>query len=147
MSDTNTFSRVERSAKRLYGPRALLVCGFTADGQSALLDMVQATQIGDLAIVFAATDDLETGLGVLFESAGLSGRSEPSRMPAAVIMAGISEAELHQLMEGYRSAGLPWTLWATLTPTSETWKLRALLKELAAERADLAAQSATGNNG
>ncbi len=143
MSDTNTFSRVEHSAQRLYGPRALLVCGFTADGQSALLDMVQATQIEDLTIVFAATDDLETGLGVLFESASLSGRSEPSRMPAAVIMAGISEAELHQLMEGYRSAGLPWPLWATLTPTSETWTLRALLKELAAERAALAAQASS----
>ncbi len=143
MSDTNSFSRVERSEKRLYGPRALLVCGFTADGQSAFLDMVQATQIDALGVVFASTDDLETSLGVLFGRASLSGRSEPSRMPAAVIMAGISEAELHRLMEGYRSAGLPWPLWATLTPTSETWTLRALLKELAAERAALAAQSSS----
>jgi hypothetical protein len=63
-------------------------------------------------------------------------------MPAALIMAGITEAELHRLMEGYRQAGLPWPLWATLTPISETWTLRALLKELAAERAALAAQSA-----
>ncbi len=147
MSDTNTFNRVERSAKRLYGPRALLVCGFTADGQAAFLDALQATRIEALAVVFAATDDLETSLGVLFKRAKLSGRSEPSRMPAAVIMAGISEAELHQLMEGYRSAGLPWPLWATLTPTSETWTLRALLKELAAERAALAAQSAKGQDG
>ncbi len=143
MSDTNSFSRVERSEKRLYGPRALLVCGFTADGQSAFLDMVQATQIDALGVVFASTDDLETSLGVLFGRASLSGRSEPSRMPAAVIMAGISEAELHRLMEGYRSAGLPWPLWATLTPTSETWTLRALLKELAAERAALAAQASS----
>ena len=143
MSDTNSFSRVERSEKRLYGPRALLVCGFTADGQSAFLDMVQATQIDALGVVFAATDDLATSLGVLFGRASLSGRSEPSRMPAAVIMAGISEADLHRLMEGYRSAGLPWPLWATLTPTSETWTLRALLKELAAERAALAAQSSS----
>ena len=147
MSDTNTFNRVERSAKRLYGPRALLVCGFTAEGQAAFLDAVQATRIEALAVVFAATDDLETSLGVLLKRANLSGRSEPSRMPAAVIMAGISEAELHQLMEGYRSAGLPWPLWATLTPTSETWTLRALLKELAAERAALAAQSANGQDG
>ncbi len=147
MSDTNTFNRVERSAKRLYGPRALLVCGFTAEGQTALLDAVQATRIEALVVVFTATDDLETSLGVLFKRANLSGRSEPSRMPAAVIMAGISEAELHQLMEGYRSAGLPWPLWATLTPTSETWTLRALLKELAAERAALAAQSAKGQDG
>ena len=142
MNDTNTFSRVARSDNCLYGPRALLVCGFTGEGQSAIIERVQAAKIDALAVIFATTDDLETSLGELFGSDTLSGQSEPSRMPAALIMAGISEGELHLLMESYRRAGLPWPLWATLTPTSETWTLRALLKELAAERAALAAQSA-----
>ncbi len=142
MNDTNTFSRVARSDNCLYGPRALLVCGFTGEGQSAIIERVQAAKIDALAVIFATTDDLETSLGELFGRETLAGQREPSRMPAALIMAGISEAELHQLMESYRRAGLPWPLWATLTPTSETWTLRALLKELAAERAALAAQSA-----
>ncbi len=141
MNDTSTFSRVERSANRLYGPRVLLVCGFTAEGQSAIVEQIQTAGIDSLSVVFATTADLETQLGALFKREGLSGRNEPSRMPAALIMAGIKEAELHALMARYRSAGLPWPLWATLTPTSETWTLRALLKELAAERAALAAQS------
>jgi hypothetical protein len=55
-------------------------------------------------------------------------------MPAAIIMAGITENELHLLMSSYRSAGLPNPLWATLTPTSEAWTLRQLLTELSAER-------------
>jgi hypothetical protein len=141
MNDKSTFSRVARSDNCLYGPRVLLVCGFTAEGQSAIIEMVQAAQIDSLAVIFATTTDLETNLGLLCERETYTGRSEPSRMPAALIMAGITEAELHHLMEGYRSAGLPWPLWATLTPTSETWALRALLKELAAERAAMAAQS------
>ena len=141
MNETSTFSRVERRADRLYGPRVLLVCGFSAEGQSAIVEQVRAAGIDSLAVVFAATVDLEIRLGVLFERESHTGRDEPSRMPAALIMAGISEAELHQLMECYRSAGLPWPLWATLTPTSETWTLRALLKELVAERAALAAPS------
>ncbi len=141
MSDNNTFSRVVRSENCLYGPRALLVCGFTPEGQSAILERIEAAGLDSLSVVFATTEDLATGLGGLFTRDSGTGRDEPSRMPAAVIMAGISEAELHQLMERYRSAGMPWPLWATLTPTSETWTLRALLKELAAERAALAAKS------
>ncbi len=144
MNDTNTFSRVARSANRLYGPRALLVCGFTPEGQAAILERIEAAGLASLSVVFAATADLATGLGALFARDSGAGRDEPSRMPAAVIMAGISEDELHQLMENYRSAGMPWPLWATLTPTSESWTLRALLKELAAERAALAAKSSPG---
>ena len=144
MNDTNTFSRVARSANRLYGPRALLVCGFTPEGQSAILERIEAAGLASLSVVFAATADLATGLDALFARDSGAGRDEPSRMPAAVIMAGISEDELHQLMESYRSAGMPWPLWATLTPTSESWTLRALLKELAAERAALAAKSSPG---
>ncbi len=146
MNDTNTFSRVARSANRLYGPRALLVCGFTPEGQSALLDPIEAAGITPLSVVFAATEDLETDLRELFARDSGTGRDKPSRMPAAIIMAGISEAELHTLMERYRFAGMPWPLWATLTPTSETWTLRALLKELAAEQAALAAKARPGQN-
>jgi hypothetical protein len=142
MNDNNTFSQVSRSANRLYGPRTLLVCGFTAEGQSRIVELVQSLEIEPLPIVFMTTPDLEIVLGELFERQSLDGQGAPSRMPAALIMAGITEAELHRLMEGYRQAGLPWPLWATLTPISETWTLRALLKELAAERAALAAQSA-----
>ncbi len=142
MNDPNTFSQVARSANRLYGPRALLVCGFTEEGQSRIVALVQSLDIPPLPILFMATPDLEIVLGALFDRQSLDGQGAPSRMPAALIMAGITEAELHKLMEGYRQAGLAWPLWATLTPTSDTWTLRALLKELAAERAALAAQSA-----
>jgi hypothetical protein len=38
-------------------------------------------------------------------------------------------------MSGCRKSGMQQPLWATLTPTSETWLIRDLLKELAAERA------------
>jgi len=37
------------------------------------------------------------------------------------------------LMSGSRQAGMKPPLWATLIPTSETWSVQDLLKELAAE--------------
>jgi hypothetical protein len=48
-------------------------------------------------------------------------------------MAGITQSELHRLMSACRQSTMKPTLWATLTPTSETWTIQNLLIELAAE--------------
>jgi hypothetical protein len=42
---------------------------------------------------------------------------------------------MHRLMTGCRQSKMKQTLWATLTPTSETWTIQSLLNELAAEHA------------
>jgi hypothetical protein len=146
MNDAAQFSRVTKSSRPLYGPRKLLVCGFTSEGQTALMDIFTATDIADLPIVYAASADLEESLSSLLSRSANTGSGEPSRMPAAIIMAGITEKELHQLMASYRAAGLPSPLWATLTPTSEHWSLRQLLTELSAEKAALEKQRPPGEN-
>ena len=60
--------------------------------------------------------------------------------PRAVIAGGLMQKEFHLLMNLSREVDLPPTLWAVLTPVSETWTLNALLKELSAERAAMAAR-------
>jgi len=134
MNDTSQFSRVTRSSRPLYGPRKLLICGFTLEGQSTLDNVIAVSTVEELPAIYAASADLEETLSSLMSRPANSGRGEPSRMPAAVIMAGITEKELHQLIASYREAGLPNPLWATLTPTSENWSLRQLLTELSRER-------------
>jgi hypothetical protein len=63
-----------------------------------------------------------------------TGKGESSVLPRAIIVAGITERQLQTLMAVCRKTGMQQALWATLTPTSETWPLRDLLPELAAER-------------
>ena len=130
----NTFSRVEKSDKRLYGPRKLLVCGYADEDKAALRTMLAGLKIDDLPLVFAATGQLEWPLKRLLKLPGETGRGEASNMRRAIIMSGISEKELHMILGGYRAVGLPAQLWATLTPISEKWPLEMLLAELAAER-------------
>jgi hypothetical protein len=96
--------------------------------------VLAAAAIPDLAVRYADRTALEETLQRLFSRTGEAGRDAPSPMPAAIIMAGITESELHHLINAYRRAGLPNPMWATLTPTSENWTLRQLLKELSAER-------------
>ena len=144
MVDSSNFSQVSRTSQVLFGPRKLLVCGFTPEGQTQLGDVIAVSKISDLAVIYAASADLELVLADIMARPKNAGRNEISRMPAAIIMAGITENELHQLISSYRRAGLPNPLWATLTPISESWTLRQLLKDLSAEREALAKQPLNG---
>lgn len=147
MNDSSQFSRVSRTSQTLYGPRKLLICGFTPEGQAFLDDVITATAIADLDLIYACSSDLEISLTDILSQPENAGRDQTSRMPAAIVMAGITENELHQLMTNYRSTGLPNPLWATLTPISENWTLRQLLTELSAERKALEKEPPSGKKG
>ena len=84
--------------------------------------------------VWATSEQGDTRLLDLLELSDQTGRSESSDLPRAVIVAGITEKELLRLMTVCRKSGMQQALWATLTPTSETWTLKQLLAELSAER-------------
>jgi hypothetical protein len=134
MNDASSFSRVSRSSQVLYGPRKILICGLTPEGQAAFDDVMAIAAIQALPLIYARSNDLEISMADILTHSENTGRDEPSRMPAAIIMSGITENELHQLISSYRKVGMPEPLWATLTPTSEGWTLRQLLTELSAEQ-------------
>lgn len=128
------FEKIEESDNRMYGPRKLLVCGFPAGDQPTFSAALTGANLGDLEPVWARATHAEQTLGELMALPGGTGAGEDSSLPRAVIMAGITENELHVLMAAHREAGLARPFWAALTPTSEGWTLKALLTELAEER-------------
>jgi hypothetical protein len=84
-------------------------------------------------LVWVTEDQADMQVGELVQLADGTGTDGSSNLPRAIIMSGISQNELHMLMAGCRKSGMQQPLWATLTPTSETWPIQNLLKELAAE--------------
>ncbi len=129
------FKPVGQSASRLFGPRKLLVCGYTPEKQNmlrAVLDVVP--QANDLPLIFATQDDMDSTLETLFADSHAAGHGEPAPGPAVIIMAGITEQELHRIMAEHKKTSLAPPIWATLTPTSATWKLSDLLRELGREK-------------
>jgi len=128
------FEKVTRSDKPLYGVRKLLVCGFDAAAQPQFKNLLKMAGIKDLPVVWVTADQVDTRLSVLIEQPDNSGSSVSSTLPRAVIVSGITENELHRLMDKGRKIGMKPVLWAALTPTSETWSAKALLAELSAER-------------
>ena len=133
MSD-GKFEKVTQSDNPLYGPRKLIVCGFAAALQAKFSKVLEFAGLRGLSTVWAAEEQAGDDIGHLMELPADTGAGTDSTLPRAIIVAGISENELHTLMNTCRASGMQPSLWAVLTPVSETWTLRQLVAELEAER-------------
>ena len=140
MSD-GKFEKVSRSEKALYGPRKLILCGFAAGMQANFLKILEFTGLPDLDLVWAAEERADEAIGDIMELPAGTGAGTDSALPRAIVVAGISESSLHNLMNTCRASGMKPALWAVLTPVSEKWTLRQLVTELEAERTALQEKS------
>ena len=127
------FQKVTQSDEALYGPRKLLLCGFAAEVQPKFISLLDMIDLSAIPLVWVTEDQADIHVGELVQLDDGAGTGASSELPRAIIMSGINQNELHTLMAGCRKSGMQQPLWATLTPTSETWPIRDLLKELATE--------------
>ena len=132
-----SFEKIQNSDRNLYGPRKLLLTGFVAGVQAKFKTVLQMQGISDVDLVWATEDQSEMIINDLVQLPDGSGNGRSSLLPRAVIVGGIAEKELNSLISGCRKASMKQALWATLTPTSVTWRLQQLLSQLAAEHAAL----------
>ena len=117
----------------MYGPRQLLVCGYTSGQQPIFLALLNQIDMADLPVKFITDADSHRTLKDILALKEKRGENKPSTLSQAIIMCGLTHKELHRLMGVYRGSGFPKQLWATLTPVSENWTVKDLLEELAKE--------------
>ena len=129
-----TFEKVTTSDKPLYGPRKLLLCGFSSAAQSKFETVLDMVGLREIPKIWVSDDQGDMALSALLQLPDNSGASVSSNLPRAIVVAGISQNELINLMTVCKKAGMMNALWATLTPVSENWTIQQLLAELAAER-------------
>ncbi len=134
MSDDGSFNKVEKSDRRMYGERKIIVCGYPATEHLLILAVMARAGLEDVPMIFPDESCLEKTLKDIMSSEANFGKGENSKMRRAVVISGLTERELHNAMDSYRDIGLPGQLWAVITPTTESWTLKQLLDELAAER-------------
>jgi hypothetical protein len=134
MTEKSSFEKVSRSEKLLYGPRKLLLCGFGAEAREKFNGVLGMIGLADVPRVWVATEQGEMTLADLLELADGSGAEAASGLPRAIIVSGITEAQLISLMTVCKKSGMQQPMWAVLTPVSEKWTVSQLLTELARER-------------
>ena len=133
MNHKGRFTKIDKSEKRMYGPRGLLVCGYPARERRDFIGLADRVGLGGTRVVFATTRDLRTNIGDILCYESETGLKGESIMARAVVMSGLTRNELHRLLAAYRKAGKTPQIWATLTPISEKWPLEYLLNELQSE--------------
>ncbi|MBR9984308.1 MAG: DUF3783 domain-containing protein [Desulfosarcina sp.] len=129
-----TFEKVQHSDSRMYGDPKLLLCGFSVTAQPKFMAVLKMAGLQGVDVVWASEENGEETLAALLGLPDGAGAGTGSALPRAVIVSGITENQLHGLMTVCRKTGMQPSLWAALTPTSETWPLGQLLSELKAER-------------
>ena len=132
MSDAG-FEKVSPSDKPMYGPRRLLICGFSSEAQPKFVKLLEIIGLSEMPKVWVTDAHAGSLISEVLALEDNTGWKFGSELPRAVIMSGVTQNELHLLMSGSRQAGMKPPLWATLTPTSETWTVQDLLKDLDAE--------------
>ena len=136
-----TFEKVTTSDKPLYGPRKLLLCGFPAAAQPKFETVLGMAGLREIQKIWVVDDQGDMLLSDLLQLPDNSGGSVVSSLPRAIVVAGISQKELINLIAVCKEAGMMNALWATLTPVSENWSIQQLLEELAAERKAMTGES------
>jgi hypothetical protein len=96
-----TFKRIDKTDKRMYGPRGLLVCGYPLEEREGILELVIKT-LGEIPVIFGVNRDVDNIMGDIFKREHKAGLTDSSDLPRAVIMSGLSQNELHSLMGAYR---------------------------------------------
>ena len=130
-----TFKKVTVSDKPMFGPRKLLLCGFPAEAQPKFRYLLEMVGMADLPAIWVDRGQADFLLKDLLDRADGTGEGVSSLLPRAIIVSGTTESELHALINACRQTGMKAALWATVTPTSETWTIEQLIIELEAERA------------
>ena len=63
----NTFQKVKKIKKRMYGPEKLLVCGYTAAEHENLLAFLEQCGLKKIPVVFVADKDRDVTLTAISE--------------------------------------------------------------------------------
>jgi hypothetical protein len=105
-----------------------------AAGQAKFDTVLGMVGIADVPKIWVTAEQANHTLADILALPDGSGAALSSTLPRAVIVSGLTEAQLISLMNVCKKSGMQPALWACLTPVSETWPLQQLLTELARER-------------
>jgi len=97
MTEKSTFEKVTRSEKILYGPRKLMLCGFPAVGQAKFDTVLGMVGVADVPKIWVTAEQAQQTLADILALPDGSGAGVSSTLPRAVIVSGLTEAQLKSL--------------------------------------------------
>lgn len=129
-----TFKQIDQQdTQRPDGKTCILVFGYDPKALEAIRAYAASMNIPEVIDVTPAL--AHNTLGQLIEGNGAMSDKPVTHTAPAVVLNGVSSAELNQFVQNFRSLGLPRCLFAVVTETSIRWKFHDLVADLLEERA------------
>mgnify|MGYP000870061606 CR=1 FL=1 len=140
-----TFRKLDDSNQRGPGPRIILIGGFQANEVVLLKEFVDKTFTDKIRLRLCTANMLEKTLGDALSRPVEDNPAPPDKLPRFLLLSGMSNQEIHALINRYGSTGLPRPMFAATTPANMNFMLRQLLLELLQEhKAMMARRQAQG---
>lgn len=128
------FSKISSSGEKLFGPRGMIAYGFSMPDQKAIMNHINSLDLPDIPTSFAGDESLAENLLTLLQAKQTKiSQQRHASLGKVIILSGLTEEEVHLLLNTWPKTSLPSPLWAVLTPTSQHWTLCSLIKALEGE--------------
>jgi hypothetical protein len=132
-----TFQRIDQNDELSPGPPAVLVCGFATDIEASLKTVLERCGAPDHRVVFCSREMVKQTLKQALESTEPSQPAPPDTLPKAMVLSGMSGAQLQGFLSAYSASKLPRPIFASVTPINVTFPVGKLLMELLAEHREM----------
>lgn len=133
----NTFRELGGGERRIPGPRAVLLCGFSASEAEEVRALLDKAQTGTERLVLCSEGMLRRPLREVLEASVEEDPVLPERLPRVVLLSGMTEGQIQLFLDAFRASRLPRPIFATTTDSNLERNLREILVDLLQEHRSL----------
>lgn len=135
MTDKDTFKKLDANPKveTVIGPPAVLFCGFTPQEAMLMKTLLKAVGAEDHNILLCTEQMIMQPVGQALLATKQLPPVPPDKLPRVMVMSGMSDEQIHGVLEGYSATRLRRPIFATATKRNLNYTVRELLVELLQE--------------
>lgn len=127
------FKKIDQDEGAPLGPLALLLCGFSLEESRTVSSFLGTIDASEHRVVLCTEPMLVQSLGEALTTTEESPPVPPDKLPRAMVLSGMTGAQVRVFLDQYASTQLPRPIFATVTPSNLNFTVRDLLIELLQE--------------
>ena len=133
MSDDD-FEALSEDEQAGLGPAAVLLAGFEAAEETPISQLLSGAGAPEHALIRCRVSMLDQTLHDALAEPAPGELARADQLPRVLILSGLSNRQLHAVIDGFADTGLRRPVWASATENSLQMTLKALLTHLLAEQ-------------
>jgi hypothetical protein len=128
-----TFREFDQDEKGAFGPRSVLLCGFSVEETAKICDLLKVAGAPGHRVILCTDAMIGKSVEEALETTDVSDPLPSERLPRVMVLSGLAGQQVRALIDSYAATGLRRPIFAVSTPSNLGFSLRDLLVELLKE--------------